>query len=40
MYKHYLCAGKKFAFQSEAVAYANWLFKVSGIIVAVEGVKA
>lgn len=39
-YKHFICAGKKFRFQSEAVAYANWLFKVSGLIVAVEGVQA
>lgn len=36
--QYYKCANKKFKFQSEAIDYANWIFKISGIIISVEGV--
>lgn len=36
--QYYKCANKKFKFKSEAIDYANWIFKISGIIISVEGV--
>lgn len=35
----YTCAGRTFATLPEACAWASFLFKVSGIVVAVEEVK-
>jgi hypothetical protein len=36
----YQCAGKVFQTMNEAISYANFLAKVSRIVVAVEKVKA
>ena len=32
----YLCGGKVFESMAEAIEYANFIFKVSGFVVAVE----
>lgn len=34
--KIYLCGGKMFETVAEAIAYANFIFKVSGLVIAVE----
>ena len=34
--KIYLCGGKMFESLAEAIGYANFIFKVSGLVIAVE----
>jgi hypothetical protein len=34
--KIYLCGGKMFETMAEAIAYANFIHRVSGLIIAVE----
>lgn len=37
--KLYICAGRVFHTLQEASAHASWLFKVSGLIVAIESLE-